>query len=99
MLFKALRIKEYGPIVLSILCLLLIGATWAKAAQGYTITQQVIGGGGARLEEGVYTLDNTLAQPVVGRYSQGGTNLCVGFWCREIRFDFIYLPLVLRNFP
>lgn len=97
MLFKTSRFKEYALVALSILCLLLVGATWAGAAQGYTITRHVIGSGGAHLEQGNYTLDNTFGQPIVGRYSRGSTSLCVGFWCREIRYDFIYLPLLLRN--
>jgi hypothetical protein len=97
MLFKKSRVKGYGLVALSILCLLLVGATWTRAAQGYTITRQVFGSGGAHLEQGGYTLDNTFGQPIVGRYSRGSTSLCVGFWCREIRYDFIYVPLVLRN--
>jgi hypothetical protein len=97
MSFNKLHVKEYTLVALSVLCLLLVGATWARAAQGYTITRQVIGSGGAHLEQGSYTLDNTLGQLVVGLYTQGSTSLCAGFWCREIRYDFIYLPLVLRN--
>ncbi len=97
MLINRLFSKKYALIALSVLCLVLVGATWARAAQGYTLTQWVIGGGGAHLEQGIYTLDNTLGQPVVGRYSQGSTSLCAGFWCRESRFYFLYIPLVLRN--
>jgi hypothetical protein len=97
MSFEKTRVKEYALVALSVLCLLLVGATWVRAAQGYTVTRRVIGGGGARLEQGIYTLDNTLGQPIVGRYSKGSTSLCAGFWCREIRYDFLYIPLVLRN--
>jgi hypothetical protein len=97
MLIKRALVNKYTLVALSILCLVLVAATWAQAAQGYNLTRHVISSGGARLEQGSYTLDNTLGQPVVGRYSRGSTSLCAGFWCREIRFDFVYLPLVLRN--
>ena len=90
--------KKHVLIALTALCLLLVGATLTRAAQGPSIIRKVIGGGGAHLEQGNYTLYNTLGQPIVGRYSQSGRSLGVGFWSREIIFHFIYLPLVLRNY-
>ena len=97
MVIKRLLVNKYTLVALSILCLVLVAATVAQAAQGYALTRQVISSGGARLEQADYTLDNTLGQPVVGRYSRGSISLCAGFWCRETKFDFIYLPLVLRS--
>ncbi len=88
--------KKYGLIILSILCLVLLGTVWASAAQSPVIARQTIGSG-AHLEKGSYSLHNTLGQPVAGRDSRGGTSLCVGFWCKTIRFHSVYLPLVVRD--
>mgnify|MGYP006281709501 CR=1 FL=1 len=92
-----MSIKKIGLVVLGLLCLVWIGATWVRAAPTPTVIRRVIGGGGAHLEEGAYTLDNTIGQPVIGRNRRAGTTLCAGFWCQEIRLQFIYIPLVLRN--
>jgi hypothetical protein len=92
--------KTYRLITLCILCALLIlltGVAWARTAQNSLIDRSVIGSGGAYLEQGVVSLDNTLGQPVVGSYSDGNADLCVGFWC-QIAFEYnVYIPLVLKN--
>jgi hypothetical protein len=93
-----MSIKKIGLVVLGILCLVWIGTRWANAAPSPSITRRVSGSGGGRLEQGIYSLDNTLGQPVVGRDSASTTSLCAGFWCKEIRSFFIYIPLVLRGF-
>jgi hypothetical protein len=93
-----MSIKNIVLIVLSILCLLWVGAGWAGAAQGPSVIRRVIGGGGRHLEQGIYTLDNTIGQPVVARDSRRSTDLCAGFWCREIRTYFLFLPLAVRDY-
>jgi hypothetical protein len=92
-------VKKYGLLILSILCLVLIGARWVSAAQSPAIIRRVFASGGGHLEQGIYSLNNTIGQPVVARQSRNNKSLCAGFWCREIRFYFAYLPLLLRNYP
>jgi hypothetical protein len=92
-----MSIKKIVLIVLSILCLMWIGTRWANAAPGSAIIRRVIGSG-THLEQGNYSLHNSLGQPVTGRISRGSVNLCSGYWCREIRTYFIYVPLVLRDY-
>ena len=60
------------------------------------IDWNVIGGGGGRAEAGIYTLDGTIGQAVVGTATDTGLELCSGFWCGVAECK-IYLPLVLRN--
>ncbi len=92
--------KTYRLITLGILCAVLIvlgGVAWARTVQSSSIDRSVIGSGGAHLEQGSISLDNTLGQPVAGSYSEGDADLCVGFWC-QIAFEYnVYIPLVLKN--
>lgn len=90
--------KMYRLITLCILCALLIllgGVAWARTAQNSSIGRSVIGSGGAQLEQGPVSLENTLGQPVAG--GNGNGEPCVGFWC-QIAFEYnAYIPLVLKN--
>jgi hypothetical protein len=96
-MFARTTIKKISLIALCILCVLLVAATWAGAAPGSAIIRRVIGSG-THLEQGNYSLHNSLGQPVTGRSSRGSVNLCSGYWCREIRTYFVYVPLVLRDY-
>jgi hypothetical protein len=71
------------PIVLILLLALLslAGLALAAATQTPVIDWRVTGGGGGHVEQGIYSLDNTLGQPVVGSISDGSNDLCAGFWC------------------
>ena len=66
------------------------------SAQVLHIERSVIGGGGGHAENGVYTLDGTIGQPLVGRASTAPYELCSGFWCGASAGIWIYLPLILR---
>jgi hypothetical protein len=46
--------------------ILVTGTTLSAAPQAAEIVRSVIGGGGGRLEQGTYTLNGTIGQPVVG---------------------------------
>ncbi len=83
--------------ITSVILLLLLVTGVALAANGYTIPRHVTGGGGGRVEQGIYTLDYTIGQPVVGTASNTPYELCAGFWCGGAGEYKIYLPLVLRN--
>lgn len=91
-----MKMKKHGLILLTILCLILAGAMLADAAPDLSIARQVVGSG-EHLEQGSYSLHNSLGQPVVGRYSQSETSLCVGFWCDNAGDYAVYLPIVVRN--
>jgi hypothetical protein len=75
--------------------LLLDGLALANGTS--VIDWDVIGGGGGHAEAGIYTLDGTIGQAVVGTATDTGSELCSGFWCRVVEYR-IYLPLVLRNY-
>lgn len=74
------------------------GLTGIALANGTpTIDWDVIGGGGGHAEAGIYALDATIGQAVVGPATDTDFELCSGFWCRAAVEYKIYLPLVLRN--
>ena len=92
--------KSTVTILLAILaCVLLVtGVALAAPPAGHEILRHVIGGGGGHVEQGVYTLDYTIGQPVVGTDSAGDYTLSAGFWGGgEAGAYKIYLPLVLRG--
>jgi hypothetical protein len=87
-----------------LLCSLLLVLTAAKGlantvlANGIpTIDWSVIGSGGGHAQAGIYTLDATIGQAVVGTATDTGLELCSGFWCGTPGRYKVYLPLVLRN--
>jgi len=87
----------------ALLCgLVVTGAAWANGIP--TINWRVIGGGGGHAAAGVYTLDGTIGQAEVGAATDGGYELCSGFWCGVLARApppgyRIYLPIVLKNYP
>lgn len=85
-------------LVLLLALLLLAGIALAAPPPGHEILRHVIGGGGGHVERGIYTLDYTIGQPVVGTDSAGDYTLSAGFWGGgEAGAYKIYLPLVLRG--
>jgi hypothetical protein len=91
-MMKPKQMIVVGLALMALLALLLpVGA----AAAGGTISWLVIGGGGGHAESGIYSLDSTIGQPVVGLGNNAPYDLCVGFWCGAIDLR-IFLPLILR---
>jgi len=84
--------------ILGVLCALLVGTAVVSAAQMVSIDWSVAGSGGAHLQAGGVSVDNTLAQPVVGLSSAGDADLCAGFWCQAIATYKAYIPLILRGY-
>ena len=83
--------------VLLLVLSVVVGLAGVALANGLpSVDWQVTGSGGGHLEQGIYTLDNTIGQPVVGTDSNGNYDLCAGFWCRPEEYE-IHLPVVLRN--
>jgi len=88
--------QNIAALVAALLCSLLL--TGIVLANGTTaIDWQVIGSGGRHTEVGIYSLDNTIGQAVVGTFTDTDTELCSGFWCSTSVENNIYLPLVTRN--
>jgi hypothetical protein len=79
-------------------CLFIVGAVLA-APTAATLDRYVIGGGGGHTEAGIYTLDGTIGQVVVGLDSASPLDLCSGFWCGAMTGHHVYLPLVVRHSP
>jgi len=88
--------KRTAILIAMVACLLLTGVALANGTPA--IDWRVIGGGGGHAEAGVYGLDGTIGQPVVGTAMDTGSELCSGFWCGAAVGYRIYLPLVLRNY-
>lgn len=62
---------------------LLILACIPAAAQDFTLDQGVIASGGGDAVGGDFSIEGTIAQPVVGRSSGGDFVLDAGFWTPE----------------
>jgi hypothetical protein len=80
------------PIVL--LCLFLTGATLA-APLAANLERHVTGSGGGHSEVGIYTLDASIGQPLVGLDSVAPYALCSGYWCSQ-NMAYLYLPVIRR---
>jgi len=81
--------------------LFLTGVALAGPAPGLEIARHVIGAGGARAEAGMYGVDSTLGQPLVGVHRSGDTAVSTGFWATAgveggAGWE-IYLPLLVRQ--
>jgi hypothetical protein len=83
------------PIMVAVLLTLAI-ASIAVANGTPTIDWKVIAGGGGHAEAGIYALDGTIGQPVVGLNNNASYQLCAGFWCRAIAQYLTNLPLIMR---
>ena len=88
----------------ALLCGLVAGVAWANGTPN--INWWAIGGGGGHAEAGIYTLDATIGQAVVGAATDGGYELCSGFWCGVLApapplppAHKIHLPIILKNYP
>ncbi len=88
-----IRITTLGILFGSLLIINLILAGQAVSA---TLDYYVIGGGGGRLEAGIYTLEGTIGQTVGGDAATVG--LCSGFWCTLDSSSFfpwsIFIPAI-----
>jgi hypothetical protein len=90
-----MKIKRLTCLLIVLLCVLLpIGNLAAAVLQ--TVDWWVIGGGGGHAESGIYALDGTIGQPVVGTGSAGTYEVCSGFWCGVSPGGPLNLPLILR---
>jgi hypothetical protein len=85
-----------------ILVLVLVGSLMVvsivlAAPAAIDLGRTVIGGGGGHSEAGIYSLDGTIGQAVVGKQNNAPFHLCSGFWCGlGTTAQNIYLPLVQK---
>lgn len=92
-----------GIIVALVLCGCLLLVSVVLAAPAQTLDRYVIGGGGGHAEAGLYALDGTIGQALVGVASNAPFDLCSSYWCGMgtvfIPSQYLYLPLALRQSP
>ena len=68
-------------IAVSVVAILAIGSVWPQSGGQFQIAKSVIAGGGGQSAGGTFILDGTVAEPVSGITSTGGTfELSSGFW-------------------
>ncbi len=78
-------------ILLSLVSLLLLAAVLDSEAE---ITWHAISSGGGRSTSGIYTLESSIGQPVLGNPSSD--DLCSGYQCIADDVTKLFLPLVVR---
>ena len=83
--------------ILMVVALLLLLTGAALAGGPLALERTVVGGGGGHAEAGLYVLDATLGQSLIGQGRHTATQLCSGFRCRSLYQT--YLPIELRNHP
>ena len=78
---------------------LMAGVVLGAQPPGHTLVRGVLGGGGAHIRAGTYTLDCTTGQPVAAVNSEGGYVLSSGFWGGGVpqALARVYLPLTARD--
>jgi hypothetical protein len=89
--------KRTLVLLLPLALLVLTGIALADATLAPSVNWQAIGGGGGHLENGMYAVDYTVGQPVVGTSSSGIYEVCAGFLCGTDRDYHVFLPLVLKD--
>lgn len=71
----------------------------ARGQEGYSLSWATLTGGGTSSNED-YTMVATAAQPEVSvAASEGDYTVVGGVWGGSIALRYVYLPLVLRNWP
>lgn len=90
-------LKKRFVVMLAVPFVLLV-ASAALAANGYTLAWWTVDGGGGQSSGGGYSLHGTIGQHDTGAMRGGGYSLNGGFWANGPDGGFeIYLPLVLNN--
>ncbi len=74
----------------------LASAASPRAPLALDVEWSVIGGGGGRSSAGVFRMEGTIGQAIVGNVAVAPYGLCAGFWCAPDN-EAIYLPLVLHS--
>ena len=93
---KQILTSKASKVILIVVALLLVTSTALAGGGGPYISKYVIGGGGGHSVAGHFTLDGTIGQAVVGKFSNTPYELCAGFWCGMGVYK-VYLPIILKG--
>jgi hypothetical protein len=85
-------------LLLALLASLVLVSAVLSAPAITTLERYVMAGGGGHIEAGIYALEGSIGQPLVGLDSAAPYELCSGFWCGQSKF-YTFLPLIMRQFP
>jgi hypothetical protein len=88
-------VRTAWTIVLA-LALVAVFVSAVVAASNQTMEWWTIAGGGGEAHGGVYRLEGTAGQAVIGEASGGDHDLCAGFWCAAGPTSRTHLPLLTR---
>ncbi len=98
-MFTVKRILLLGALA----ALLVVSGVAAGSVQPQAVerSRQVIAGGGTSATAGGVTLRATLGQPFVGSSTGGDVKIGHGFWHggEVVASRYVYLPVVLKNYP
>ncbi|MBN2146598.1 MAG: hypothetical protein JW726_04380 [Anaerolineales bacterium] len=89
--------RKWIILIVPLLAILLLTGV-SLAASGLAVDWSVIGGGGGQVAstDGLFTLDGTTGQPVVGPVDETSYELCSGFWCGLEKFFRTSLPFLTK---
>jgi hypothetical protein len=91
---------KYETILVLIACLLAVAVpALAQSPANYDLSWHVVAGGGGRLEGASYTLLGTVGQADAGVLAGNNYRLSGGFWAGGVQIYWVYLPLVLSQYP
>jgi hypothetical protein len=100
---KQLMTTSYIALLAPIAIAASVSAVLAQTGGGYDLSWNTVDGGGWTFSEGGdYVLGGTIGQPDAGVLADGSYVLAGGFWCGGAlppEDYYIYLPLVLKNYP
>jgi hypothetical protein len=82
-------------LLLALLASLVLVSAVLSAPVATTLERYIMAGGGGHIEAGIYALEGSIGQPLVGMDSAAPYELCSGFWC-GLNVVYIYLPVVMR---
>lgn len=80
--------------------LVVVSIVGAQTSTSFDLSWYVMAGGGSRGDSAAYVMNGTLGQGIVGISDGTGFQMQSGYWYGVSRpRHFVYLPLVLRNYP
>jgi len=97
-----MKTKRQVAIMFALLSGLLLASIVLAAPNATSLDRYVLGGGGGHAVGGIYTLEGTIGQPVVGGISSAPYELGAGFWgglgTAGGAVYGVYLPVMVRSY-
>lgn len=84
--------------VMLVISSLVVAVAVGQVSGNFDLSWHIIGGGGTRSTSANYVAMGTIGQAAVGMISGASHEVCAGFWCMGPEC-WIYMPLMLRNYP